>query len=242
MLNTLPTPVIFAHRGASAHAPENTLAAFLLAYKEKADAIELDVKLSADGIPVVIHDPTVERTTRGKGAVADLSLSALKKLDAGGGQKIPTLEEVFEAVGGKMLINIELTNYKTRKDALVDKVVKAVKRHALAESVIFSSFLPENLARAAALLPQTPRGLLTLPNLFGWFARRVSFKSGDYQALHPHLRDVSRSEIEKIHAMGRRVHVWTVNQAEDMRRLTEWGADGFFTDDPKLARTLLREK
>jgi glycerophosphoryl diester phosphodiesterase len=241
MLNALPSPVIFAHRGASAHAPENTLAAFLLAYEQGADAIELDVKLSADGIPVVIHDPTVDRTTDGSGTVANLSLPALKELDAGDGQKIPTLDEVFAAIGGKMLINVELTNYKTRNDALADKVVETVKRHDLAEKIIFSSFLPKNLARTAQLLPQTPRGLLTLPNLWGWFARRFTFKAGDFQALHPHLQDVSSHEIAQVHALGRRVHVWTVNEEKDMRRLAEWGVDGIFTDDPVLAVKTLRD-
>jgi len=240
MLNSLPSPVIFAHRGASAHAPENTLAAFLLAYEKKADAIELDVKLSADGVPVVIHDPTVDRTTNGTGRVADLRLPALKELDAGEGQQIPTLDEVFAAVGGKMLINVELTNYKTRNDALVEKVAEVVERHALAEKIIFSSFLPKNLRRAAEILPQTPRGLLALPNIWGWFARRITFQSGDFQALHPHLRDASQREIEQVHAQGKRVHVWTVNEPEDMRRLAEWGVDGIFTDDPELAVKVLR--
>jgi len=240
MLNTLPSPVIFAHRGASAHAPENTLAAFELALQQGADAIELDVKLSADGIPVVIHDPTVDRTTNGSGTVANLGLAALKELDAGEGQQIPTLDEVFATVGGKMLINVELTNYKTRDDALVDKVAEVVNQHNLAEKIIFSSFLPKNLKRASELLPQTPRGLLALPNFLGWITRRILFKRRDCQALHPELKDVSQKEIARVHAMGRRIHVWTVNKAEDMRRLADWGVDGIFTDDPELAVKILR--
>ena len=241
MLYTLPSPVIFAHRGASAHAPENTLAAFELALQQGADAIELDVKLSADGIPVVIHDPTVDRTTDGSGTVSNLSLAALKELDAGEGQKIPTLDEVFSTVGGKILINVELTNYKTRDDQLVDKVVEVVKKHNLAEKIIFSSFLPKNLTRAAELLPQTPRGLLALPNFLGWFVRNILFKRGNYQALHPELRDARKKSIASTHHMGRRVHVWTVNKAEDMRRLADWGVDGIFTDDPELALKIFRK-
>src|SRR5512132_864966 len=120
MLESLPQPVLFAHRGASAHAPENTLAAFELALAHQADAIELDVKLTADGHVVVIHDPTVDRTTGSQGRVKDLSLAQIRALEAGSffsekyrGEKIPTLEEVFESLGKRIFINVELTNYNT---------------------------------------------------------------------------------------------------------------------------------
>src|SRR5512139_1857475 len=123
VLESLSQPIIFAHRGASAHAPENTLAAFELALAQQADAIELDVKLSADGRVIVIHDSTVDRTTDGHGKVKDMSLADLKALDAGSffssefaGEKIPTLDEVFEAVGRRTFINIELKNHRTRGD------------------------------------------------------------------------------------------------------------------------------
>src|SRR5690348_16428729 len=109
MLESLPHPIVFAHRGASAYAPENTLAAFELALEQGAAAIEFDVKLSADGHIVVIHDRTVERTSDGSGRVNRLPLAALQKLDAGSwfsaefrGAKIPTLDEVFETVGKKL--------------------------------------------------------------------------------------------------------------------------------------------
>src|SRR3972149_8380299 len=106
MFERFPDPILFAHRGASAHAPENTLPAFELALDQGADGVELDAKLSADGQVVVIHDRTVDRTTDGHGRVSDLSLAVLRSLDAGGsysdqyrGVKIPTLEEVFETIG-----------------------------------------------------------------------------------------------------------------------------------------------
>lgn len=235
MLSRLPSPVIFAHRGASAYAPENTLAAFKLAHQQGADGIELDVKLSADGIPVVTHDATVDRTTNGSGRVADLELATLQKLDAGEGQRIPTLDEVFASLGGQLLINIELTNYKSPNDQLVDKVVKVIEKHGLSESILFSSFFSKNLKRAADLLPQTPRGLLALPGLLGWWARTFGFRLGDYQALHPVYKNTTAQQIERVHQMGRRVHVWTVNVADEMRQLANWGVDGIFTDDPQLA-------
>lgn len=240
MLNTLPSPAIIAHRGASLHAPENTIAAFELAYQQNADGIELDVKLSADSVPVVIHDPTVDRTTDGSGAVADLSLLALKELDAGEGQQIPTLAEVFESVGGKLLINIELKNYATRDDQLVDKVVEVVKKYNLEENILFSSFLPKNLKRAAELLPQSPRGLLALPDFSGWIVRNFIFRFGNYQALHPKFINISPQQIQRTHRMGRHVHAWIVNDPKDMRRLADWGVDGIITDDPALAVKVLR--
>ncbi len=243
MLNRLPSPIIFAHRGASAHAPENTIAAFELAHQQGADAIELDVKLSADGIPVVIHDSTVDRTTDGSGRVVNLELAALQELDAGEGQRIPTLDEVFASVGGKLLINVELTNYKTPNDQLVEKVVDVVEKHALAESIIFSSFFSRNLKRATQFLHQTPCGLLALPGLLGWWGRSYGFRLGDYQAMHPNLKDTTSQQIERIHRMGRRVHVWTVNAAEEMHQLADWNVDGIITDDPQLAvKTLERVK
>jgi glycerophosphoryl diester phosphodiesterase len=242
MLTSLPQPIIFAHRGASAHAPENTLAAFELALAENADAIELDVKLSADGHAIVIHDPTVDRTTGHHHRVKDLPLRELRALDAGSffsekfhGEKIPTLEEVFEAVGKRTFINIELTNYNTPRDPLVETVCTLVKKCGLEEHVMFSSFFAYNLSKARAYLPEVPRGLLALDGWLGAWARSFGFAFGKYQALHPYLADVTSQQVQRVHRLNRRIHVWTVNAAEDMRRLFDWGVDAIFTDDPQLA-------
>jgi glycerophosphoryl diester phosphodiesterase len=242
MLTSLSQPVIFAHRGASAHAPENTLAAFELALAQNADAIELDVKLSADGVAVVIHDPTVDRTTGSHGQVKDLSFKQLRSLDAGGffsekyrGEKIPSLEEVFEAVGKRTFINVELTNYRTPRDSLVETVCMLVKKAGLQKRVLFSSFFASNLSKARAYLPDVPRGLLAVNGFLGAWARSFGFNFGGYQALHPYLKDVSAQQVQRVHRLNRRIHVWTVNAAEDMRRLFDWGVDAIFTDDPHLA-------
>ncbi len=242
ILESLPRPVIFAHRGASAHAPENTIASFELALAQQADAIELDVKLSADGYVIVHHDPTVDRTTDGKGKIKDLTLAELKKLDAGSffsqkfrGEKIPTLEEVFETVGKHTFINVELTNYKTPGDNLVEAVCMLVKKHQMQKRIIFSSFLASNLSKARSYLPDVPGGLLALNGLLGSWARSFGFVFGKYQALHPYLTDTTQQEVARVHRLNRRIHVWTVNKEEDMRRLFGWGVDGIFTDDPQLA-------
>jgi len=242
MLEQFPSPILFAHRGDCTHAPENTLEAFLLAYQKGADGIELDAKLSADGHVVVIHDPTVDRTTNGHGRVKDLTLAELRQLDAGSyfseayrGARIPLLSEVFELVGNKGIINVELTNYATPRDDLVEKVCELVKKHGLQRRVIFSSFLGRNLKKAARLLPEVPRGLLALPGWMGTWARSFGFMFGDYVALHPHISNVTPSLVYSAHRLKRRIHVWTANTVEEVQRLQKWGVDGIFTDDPETA-------
>jgi len=244
-----PRPLILAHRGASAHAPENTLSAFELALAQEAHGVELDAKLSADGEVVVIHDATVDRTTDGTGRVSQLTLAALRELDAGSffsekfsGEKIPTLAEVFEAIGDRALINVELTNYTTPRDGLVDKVCSLVKRFGVEKRILFSSFLPSNLKRTRSLLPDTPRGLLALGGWVGWWARSFGFNFGDYQALHPHVDDTTPQQIARVHRLKRRIHVYTVNAAADIRRLINWDVDGIITDNPMLAKEIIAEK
>lgn len=242
MLDRFPRPILLAHRGDYKYAPENTLPAFSQAIQKGADGVELDAKLTADGQVVVIHDETVNRTTGANGRVGSFTLEAIRKLDAGSwfdekfaGTKIPLLEEVFETVGRDKLINIELTNYFSLRDGLVVKVCELLKRHNNAGQIIFSSFAPSNLKMAAQLIPEIPRGLLAHAGLWGLWARSFGFMFGDYQALHPHITNVSREQIQRIHRVNRRVHVWTANEPEDIRRLRDWGADGIITDDPATA-------
>lgn len=242
MLSEFSHPIIFAHRGASAHAPENTIPSFELALAHGADAIELDAKLTVDGQIVVFHDTTVDRTTDGTGRLAQKTFAELRSLDAGSsfrdqfrGTRIPSLEEVFEVVGKKIFINVELTNYATPHDTLVEKVCALVRKHGLEKSVIFSSFYISNLKQAECLLPEVPRGLLALGGWMGIWARSFGFSFGEYAALHPYLTDVDVQQVSRVHQLKRRIHVWTVNKPEDIARLNTWGVDGIFTDDPQLA-------
>ena len=242
VLESFSQPVIFAHRGASAQAPENTIAAFELALAQKADAIELDVKLSADGHVIVIHDSSVDRTTNGHGKVQNMTLAELKALDAGSffssqfaGERIPTLNEVFDAMGKRTFINIELKNHRSHGEDLVETVCMLVKKHQMQKYVRFSSFFPNALSKAHSYLPSVPRGLLALHGFLGVWARSFGFNFGKYDALHPNLRGFTQQEVTRVHRLKRRVHVYTVNKEEDMRRLYKWGVDGIFTDDPQLA-------
>ncbi len=241
------SPLILGHRGAKKYAPENTLAAFTLALEQGADGVELDAQLSADGSVVVHHDVTLDRTTNGKGRLAQFSLAALRELDAGSffsekfrGEKIPTLDEVFESIGKHAVINVELANYSTPRNNLVEKVCELVKHHALQRSIIFSSFFAGNLKKAAVFMPEVPRGLLTQVNLLGLWARSFGFNFGDYAALHPHVSDVTAQQVQRVHKLKRKINVWTVNAEEDIRRLIGWGVDGLITDDPLLAVRIAR--
>jgi glycerophosphoryl diester phosphodiesterase len=249
MFANLPKPAIFAHRGASALAPENTLAAFQLAVDLGAHAIELDAKLTLDGEVVVFHDRSLARTTGAGGMVGETSLDALRELDAGSffasafhGEKIPTLDEVFAQVGGKIYVNVELTNYANPNDELPEKVAELVRRYNLEEQVLFSSFNPSALNRIKKLLPKAPLGFLALPGRPGMLAR--SWFGGlmvPYLALHPEAGDVSRKLIERLHRRGARVHTYTVNDPDQMRQFFQMGVDGIFTDDPGLGLKVLGE-
>ena len=247
ILKQLPNPTIIAHRGASAHAPENTLAAFELAVRQHADAIELDTKLSSDGHVVVIHDQTVDRTTLGSGKVKVLPLAALRQLDAGShfdiafkGEPIPTLGEVFEAVGQKILINIELGILTPLVNPLPDKIAEIVQRHKLSRQVLFSSFNPISLLRIHRLVPEAPIALLSKPGQVGAWARGFLGRLLiPYDILEPSVGDTTATLVEFAHRAKRRIFVYTVNRAEEMQRLFTWGVDGIFTDDPLLARRIL---
>lgn len=239
----------FAHRGASGHAPQNTLAAFLLAAEMGADGIELDVHLSADGEAVVIHDDTVDGTTDGHGRVSQMGLSELKALDAGAwfdrrfaGERIPTLQEVFDAVGHRVLINIEIKAERGyHPPAQEAEVVRLIEDNQMVDRVLVSSFAPSSLRRVHKMNSNIPLGLLYgrpeplfLPRLLRWL-------SVPYDALHPSLGMVTRGYVERARRRGERVNVWTVNAPQDMRRMRDLGVDGIITNYPDLLRDVLAE-
>ncbi len=144
--------------------------------------------------------------------------------------------------GKSLIVNVELTNYKSKNDSLVEKVVDIVKRHKMEERVLFSSFLPVNLVKSRALLSVTPTALLCLPGLMGIISRSVFSKRYAPQIIHPYFTDVNKGYVEKEHKNGRRVHAWTVNSEEDILKLFADGVDGFVTDDPLNTRKILENK
>lgn len=242
----LDRPLNFAHRGASHEAPENTLAAFLLAAELGADGIELDVQLSKDGEVVVIHDFVLETTTNGQGPVGDRTLAELKELDAGSsydpvfsGQRIPTLEEVIEAVGRQLLLNIELKTKSKRDDALSRAVVRIVEEHHLLDRIIVSSFNPLALRQVRNLNPWIPLGLLYSPDQPMFLRRPWSRHLLRPEALHPHHSIVDKPYVRWAKEQGYRIHTWTVDDPGRMWQLMRQGVDIIITNQPDQLRQVL---
>jgi glycerophosphoryl diester phosphodiesterase len=238
-LESYKRPLVVGHRGASAHAPENTLAAFRLAREQGADGIELDVKRCASGEVLVMHDPTLERTTNGEGKLHEWSLAELHTLDAGGGERVPTLDDVFDSIGPDLLVNVEVTNYTTRNDGLEAAVVEVVRRHKIAERIIFSSFNPWSVRKLAALASDIPRAILYSPDMpiylrDVWLSPFVS-----HQFRHPEHSMVTPPYVEYLHKQGRRVNAWTVNEPDEIKRMAACGVAGIIGDSPKTMREVL---
>lgn len=248
LLDQLERPIIFAHRGASVSAPENTMSAFELAVKLGAKAIELDTMLSGDGIPVVIHDQMLERTTNGHGQVVDYKYSELAQLDAGSwfsdaykGEKIPVLSRILEYFSGRILINIELKNYHAPYDKLTETVMQVIAQNNLWDSVLFSSFLPRNIRLIRKRKPDAKVALLCPAGLGGWVFRSSIYKKLSPEIIHPAKEDVNREYLQHEHHRGRRVHVWTVNDKTRAEELFLDNVDGIITDDPVTMLEVLRQ-
>lgn len=226
---------IFAHRGASAYAPENTLAAFRLAQTSQADGIELDVRLSADHQIIVMHDEDVARTTNGQGKVQQLTLEELRRLDAGQGERIPTLSEVLELTGDQMMLNIELKGSKNTAALLPEKTTRLVNDLKLDNMVIYSSFNPFMLIRTLRSNPQAKCGQLLLPGSFWPIVRLFASTFINLWSLHPHYSSVSQFFMKRAQYQGRAVIPYTINQPPEMRRLFNLGVHALITDDPVQA-------
>ena len=239
-------PLNIAHRGASAIAPANTLAAFEKAVELGADGIELDAHLSADGVPVVIHDFTVDATTNGSGRVAEMTLAQLRQLDAGfrcdpayAGEHIPTLEEVLQAFGDRLLLNIELKSTGLRDDGLERAVIALVEQYTLQGRVLLSSFNPFSLRRAKKIAPGISVGLLYAPNLPLPLSRAWLAPLFPHEARHPEHTMVDAHYMEWARRCRYQVNAWTVDDPGEMRRLVALGVNGIITNVPDVLRRIL---
>ncbi|HSR34837.1 MAG TPA: glycerophosphodiester phosphodiesterase [Anaerolineae bacterium] len=242
-------PLNFAHRGASHKAPENTLAAFLLAVELGADGIELDVQLSRDGEAVVIHDLNLETTTDGHGLVRNSTLAELKKLNAGSwydpafsDQRIPTLQEVIDAAGHHLLLNIELKTSSLRDDGLAATVVRIIEENHLQDRVVVSSFNPLAVRRVKRLNPSIPVGLLYAPDMPFFLRRPWSRHLLQPEALHPHLSIIDEKYMRWAREHGYRVHTWTVDEPDEMGQLMRLGVDLIITNRSDLLNQMLVSK
>lgn len=236
--------LVLGHRGASADAPMNTLAAFKLAIEQGADGVELDVHLSKDNVPVVIHDASVDATTDGRGTVADMELGSLKSLDAGGwfgskftGERIPTLSEVFIALDSQTIINVEIKYEGTETNAIVEAVTQDIEQHARQTQVIVSSFNPFVLKTFREVLPEVLLGWLHIPNLIPEIDKILSPK--DYDLYHPHYEAIGTDLIAES-AINKPILTWTVNDVGLAQTLKQKGVLGIITDTPQVILKSLR--
>ena len=236
------TVLVDAHRGASAWCPENTLAAFEAAIACGADSVELDVQLSADAVPVVIHDDTVDRTTYGTGAVALLTAAELASLDAGSwkspsfrGERIPTLDQCLWLLAGTVRINIEL---KARDPRLAGLVVAAIEQRGLHRQVMVSSFHLELLAAVRARLP----GVRIHHFLEHELAPDFFEREGRFVDSVGVAKDYVTPEVVAwFRAAGRPTWVWTVDDPAEALRFAAMGVESITTNDPAAILAALSE-
>lgn len=240
-------PAVIAHRGASASAPENTLAAFELAVELGADRIEFDVHLSADGQPVIIHDDTVDRTTDGRGRVRDLTLDQLRRLDAGAwcgerfrSQRLPTVDEVVERFRGRIGFAIELKAGSRVYPGIEDLVVSLLEGYHLVEDALVLSFDPQALAAAARRNPRSRRVLLVDRPKVGGLDAAAAQAQATAVGLSRTL--ASRQRLHTAREAGLDIYVWTVNDPSAIDELLEADPAGIITDRPDLARACIRAR
>ena len=238
---------IWAHRGASRRAPENTLPAFELAVELGADGVELDVQRTADGELVVIHDETVDRTTSGTGAVASLTSDEIRALDASaglggfGGTRVPTLRDVLELLRGTGLrVNVEMKNSIQRYPGMERQALELVEAMGMREQVVWSSFHHGSVLSLAGDLAPAQLALLMSDVLVRPWNYAAELGVG---AIHPGLHLLQeRDFVEHAHEAGLQVRTWTVDEPEHLQMVAESGVDAIITNVPDVARALVKQQ
>lgn len=222
--------LIYAHRGSSGTTPENTLAAFRRAIADGADGAEFDVRATADGVPVVLHDRNLTRTTTGGGDVDGLPLAEVQRFDAGGGDPVPTLAEVLDLLAGRLRLDLEL------KQAGVERaVLDLLAAHPAAEWVI-SSFDWDALRRIRALAPEVELWPLAVAAGDDLYAVAREVQAGGVALA---AGAIDRAVAERCAAAGLDVIAWTVNDPPEARRLRDLGVAALCTDLPAAIRNSL---
>lgn len=231
---------IWAHRGFSSEAPENTLSAFKKAIDCGADGIELDVHLCKSGEVVVLHDERIDRTSSGKGLVGDFTLDELRKFDFSykqnefAGERIPTLAEVYALIApSNLTINVELKAGALPEPEMIASLARLEAEYGMADRLIYSSFNHYSLLMLKEALPNAKLGLLYSCG----FAYPWNYAHGIHaDALHPMQQNLMIPDyVTESHKLGVKVHPWTVDEPEAMEKLIRLGCDAIITNKPALA-------
>lgn len=225
---------VIGHRGAAALEPENTLRSIRKAIELGVDQVEIDVRVTKDGHLALMHDERVDRTTNGHGYVRDLTLEELRKLDAGRGERIPTLEEVLKLTLGKVILQIEL-----KAEEATEPVVHLVEALDAGKDVVITSFVHELLARTHELNPNLRTGALFFNYKGDLCQKAITVHS---RSLHVYYRDVDSRLVEDARRRGLKIQVWNPDSEEDMARMIELEVDGIGTNRPDVLLNLLRSK
>lgn len=233
------SPQIFAHRGAKAVAPENTLPAFERALEMGVAGIELDIHCSKDGRLVVIHDESLTRTTNGKGDVHEYTAAELAQLDAGSHFDgafahvgVPTLDDVFDLVGDRCLVNVEVKTMDPLGGDQVEPLLAMLADRNLYEQVIVSSFNPVSLIKVRYLQPKVRLGLLYHLPMQPWLAKAWFTPIMQPDAVHPYSQLIDEAHMAWARGHQCAVNTWTVNDIAEAKRLAALGVDVIMSDVP----------
>ncbi|MBE7412490.1 MAG: glycerophosphodiester phosphodiesterase [Leptospiraceae bacterium] len=245
---------VIAHRGYSSHYPENTMLAFQRAVNVKADMIELDVTLTSDFVPIVIHDDTLKRTASVKGKVRNTPYATIQKLEAGSwfhrdyrGEKIPLLQDVLEFVANNPVeLNIEIKSEahdkRVSEKNIESQILPLLRNYRILNKTIISSFEPDILLRLRKLSENIKLGFIfdrkkgNIKDPF-LFAKEIQAYS-----IHLHKRLIKKSIVERAKSENLQLYVFTLNKESDMEKMQKLGVNGMFTDYPERLQKLLSEK
>jgi glycerophosphoryl diester phosphodiesterase len=238
--------LVVAHRGASSTEPENTLTAFDAALRVGADVVELDVRLTSDGVPVILHDADVAVTTNGTGWVHELSLEQARSLDAGGGsgERIPTLAEALDLVAGRdAAINLEIKNlpgepsFDSPDESILHAALEAVERSRFRGPLLVSSFNWFTIERCKEAAPEVPTGFLSIALVDAHAALVYTSQHGHDFVLPqtPSLLEAGADLVTQAHDQGVRVGTWVTDAEDELTTLFSWGVDAVASNDPVLA-------
>lgn len=241
MASPLALPRLIGHRGARNSAPENTLAGIRQGRREGATWVEFDVKLTADGHAILMHDETLDRTTDGRGPVRAMTLADIRRLDAGirfgpawRGERVPTLAETLMLLAElDMGFNLEIKPCPGREAETARVALAEVAKHWPAQRPlpVISCFKTEALDVAREVAPDLARGYLVEELPPGWQAEAGRL---DCRTVHVSWNKLTRSQVDAVKAAGYRLAVWTVNEPDRAKELLSWGVDSIITDCPAV--------